>query len=303
MRLISNLRQTGALFALASLLALPGCNPETVKALSTSQDPTARILGNSMQALRPVESIPLKEERDHGSAMAAMLLGASPLLRDAEVNRYVNNLGRWIAMHSQRPDLPWRFGVMLTDDTNAFSLPGGYVLISTGLLLKLRSEAELANVLAHEIVHAQNRHHLKAFRAEAGSNALKDSLTLWAERKGDEGITLAANASKGYLLEGFMLRGLDKNLEFEADAQGVVLAARAGYNPYAMAGVLQTLGEGSPADEGMAQWFKTHPHPKDRLQRLGAVMGDRLENHAQDLNDNGRFQNMLARVKAASRRK
>lgn len=290
----------GLLLCVATL-SLGGCDSATMSKLRESDDPLARMVGNTARVMTPVEKVPLEEERAHGSAMAAMLLGASPLLRDDKVQDYVNDLGRWIALHSERPDIPWRFGVMDTDDVNAFALPGGYVLISTGLLRKLRSEAELANVLAHEIVHGQNRHHLRAFRAEAGANVLKDSLNVVAEQRASAGknnanFTLAANATKGYLLEGFLVRGLDRKLEYEADAQGVVLAARAGFNPYAMAGVLQTLGEGSPEDAGMAQWFKTHPHPKDRLQHLGELMGDRLENWADLPEDNRRFQAMLRRL-------
>lgn len=284
------------LLTLAFAAALVGCDGQTIQALSKDDDPAFRLVGNIAGAMRSEDQIPLEEERNSGRAMAAMLLGAAPLLRDDEVQRYVNTLGRWIAMHSERPDIPWRFGVIDDDDLHAFALPGGYILISTGLLRKTRSEAELAGVLAHEIVHTQNRHHLKAWRAAAASNALKDGLTLYAQKRNNAAISAAATASKGFLLEGFFERGLDKGQEYEADAQGVVLAARSGYNPYALIGVLQTLGELSPADPAVAQLFNTHPQPQDRIARLNDIMGDRLEAYADGVEDSPGFQAMRKRL-------
>lgn len=279
-----------------ALLLLSACDGSTAELLTKSDDPRLRMLGNTFQAARPIDKIPLDEERADGAAMAATLLGAAPLLRDAEVQRYVNTVGRWIALHSERPNLPWRFGVVASEDCHVFALPGGYILVSSGMLRKLRSEAELAATLAHEIVHTQNRHHLRAFRANAGSDVVKDGLTLAAERSSKKSATLAANATKGFVIEGLMMRGLDKDQEFEADAQGAVLAARAGYNPYALAGVLQTLGQYSVGDAGMGQLFKTHPKPSERLEHLAEVMGDRLEAYANAPEDNSRFLSMQKRL-------
>src|SRR6185503_13856703 len=83
-------------------------------------------------------------------------------------------LGQWLAMHSERPNLPWKFGIIASDDVNAFSTPGGYVLISRGLLDQMRNESELAGVLAHEIAHVVCKHHLKALQKSMGISALTD---------------------------------------------------------------------------------------------------------------------------------
>src|SRR6202795_214182 len=71
----------------------------------------------------------------------------------ARMQRYVNNVGRWIASQSERPDLPWQFGVLDAPQLNAFAVPGGTIFITRGLVQRMRSEAELAGVLAHEIAH------------------------------------------------------------------------------------------------------------------------------------------------------
>lgn len=291
------------LYTLA-LAALVGCNAQTIQTLSQSKDPGTRLLGHTLQATRSVNETPFEEEQAMGQNMAAMLLGADPLLKDAQVQAYVNRLGRWIALHSNRPDIPWRFGVLRSDDANAMALPGGYILISTGYLKRLSTEAELANVLAHEIAHVEGRHHLWAAKKGALGEIGKDLLTIGAQeaarRQTDadkrELITKGANASKGYLLEGFFQRGLDKKDEFKADRRGVVLAARAGFNPFAMAAVLQTLGQENPNDEAVSQWFKTHPTPADRLEELADAMGDRLDAFADGVNDSGTFHAILARL-------
>ena len=74
-----------------------------------------------------------------------------------------------------------------------------------------------------------------------------------------------------------MARGLDKEAEFEADRVGVVLAARAGYDPWGLPSVLQDLASVNAKDSAVGLLFKTHPHPDERLARLGESIGDRLD--------------------------
>ena len=66
-----------------------------------------------------------QEEIELGDGIAAQFLGGAPLGKDANLQRYVNRVGRWVALHSARPDLPWTFGVMDTRTVNAFAMPGG----------------------------------------------------------------------------------------------------------------------------------------------------------------------------------
>jgi predicted Zn-dependent protease len=102
-----------------------------------------------------------------GEEAVAVLLGAVPLLDNDPLQRYVNRVGHWVALHSERPNLPWRFAVLDTDDVNAFAAPGGYIFVTKGLLLRMQSEAELAGTLAHEAVHVVEKHHLTAVQKQA----------------------------------------------------------------------------------------------------------------------------------------
>ena len=88
------------------------------------------------------------EEIAVGREVAGRTLGAAPLVADPELQAYVNRVGRWIAMQTERPDLPWHFGVLDTASVNAFAAPGGYVLVTRGLYEMLDTESQLAGVLA-----------------------------------------------------------------------------------------------------------------------------------------------------------
>jgi predicted Zn-dependent protease len=227
----------------------------------------AKKVGDSMREIGP------EEELEIGSDLASMILGAAPLVDNPAEQHYVNRLGMWLAQHTDRPDLPWKFGVIDTEDVNAFSTPGGYVLISRGLFERVRNESELAGVLAHEIAHVVQKHHLHALQNEMRTSAVAEV----------GGSAVASGGVTGFLTDQVIkagktlyTRGLDKDDEYEADRMGVVIAARAGYSPYGLVGVLQTLSA-EQDQKGLALLMKTHPNPTDRMERLGKAMGTRLD--------------------------
>ena len=226
-----------------------------------------------------------EDEVQLGDALTASFLGASPLQPDANLQRYVNRGGKWVALHSDRPDLPWTFSVIDTETINAFAMPGGSVVVSSGLIKRLSSEAELAGVLGHEIAHVVLRHQLKAIQAGMEADFWKSVGTSIAADKvriggGVVGSTVG-NIAKPYILDaagnlikdGFFLRPLDRSLETEADELGIVLATRSGYDPYGLVGALEMLAQ-YKGDADAASVFSTHPPPSARLADLeGFVPG------------------------------
>ncbi len=212
------------------------------------------------------------QEIDLGGGIASNLLGAAPLWDNPPVQRYVNRVGRWLALQTERPDLPWQFGVLDDDDVNAFAAPGGYVFITKGLLARMSSEAELAGVLAHEISHVLRKHHLQALKKGARSELMSDLANDAIKSQGGDP-RLSKLVSAGTEI---YARGLDKQDEFEADRMGVVIAARAGYDPYGLPAVLQTLQSINPNDSNLALMFKTHPALGDRLSLLDGLMSESL---------------------------
>jgi len=219
------------------------------------------------------------EEIELGRGLTARVLGAAPLVADAELQRYVNRVGLWLAMQSERPDLPWRFGVISSTEVNAFAMPGGTVLITSGLYDRLRDEAELAGVLGHEIAHVVQKHQLSAIKKAASRALMSDLAGEAAARSGSQGVRMFGDEvfQAGMNVFG---KGLDKKDEYDADQRGMVLAARGGYNPYGLVGVLQTLDASGAAPGGMALMLSTHPKPEDRIARLEESVGDRLDPYA-----------------------
>ena len=117
--------------------------------------------GIDLGVVRALTGFSQEEEVAIGRQAAGNILGAAPLVKDAKLQQYVNRVGRWIASQSERPDLDWHFGVIESNDLNAFAAPGGYIFVTKGLYRSLQSESELAGVLAHEVGHVIKKHHLK----------------------------------------------------------------------------------------------------------------------------------------------
>jgi len=200
--------------------------------------------------------------------VAGRLLGAAPLVADPALQSYVNRVGRWVASQTERPDLPWHFGVLDSPAINAFAAPGGYVLITRGLYEMLDNEAQLAGVLGHEIGHIVRRHHVTVMQKSAAVSA-------GARAVQRETRSQLVNNLIGTGAEVFA-RGLDKDAEFEADQIGIVLAARAGYSPYGLVEVLHKLAARGANDASLALLFKTHPQPGERLTQLGEALAPRV---------------------------
>ena len=222
-------------------------------------------------AVRSLTGFTEEEELAIGRQATGNLLGAAPLVKDPKLQKYINIIGRWIASHSERAGLKWRFGVIDSNDINAFAAPGGYVFVTRGLYGLLRNESELAGVLAHEVAHVVHKHHLKI---------------LQQGRLVEEGSKIAVSAIgetdqiKNMIGKGaeIFVRSLDKKAEYEADRTAVVLAARAGYDAFGLPAVLQAISHFAKDDGSVALLFKTHPHPDERLEQLDEAIGNRIDN-------------------------
>jgi predicted Zn-dependent protease len=213
-----------------------------------------------------------EEEIAIGREITGSLLGAAPLVKDAALQKYVNTVGRWVASQSDRADLPWHFGVIESEDINAFSAPGGYVVITKGLYRKLNNEAQLAGILGHEIGHVVKKHQLKVIQKQ---QLLNKGASLLSQKFAKD--NKLANKAIGTGAE-ISARGLDKSAEYEADRLGISVATRAGYDAYGLVDVLQNLTQTSKNDGSVALLFKTHPMPEERLVALSDAVGNKLDN-------------------------
>lgn len=208
-----------------------------------------------------------------------------------ELTAYLSVTGRNIARFSSRPELPWTFGVIENDTPNAFSAPGGYVIVTTGLLKKITNEAQLAGVLAHEIGHIVHKHSLKRYKqgkfdqcsvaltaryySERNSNLPEPirAALKFSNRFGKGGkVDLDAPDEGGFVafvvkavLKLMDLLGNETGDEFQADATALELVAFAGYDASEYEKFLTSLG----AQGGGL--FAKHPSTDDRVAKLKAA--------------------------------
>lgn len=197
-----------------------------------------------------------------GREVAAQTLGAYRVVRNDQLQRYLNQVGLWVALQSSRPDLPWRFAAVESAEVNAFAVPGGTVLVTAGMLGVVANEAELACVIGHEVGHIVRKHHLdllqKASLIQTGTALVQNQV----RNEDDKGM-----AKKFALAEGAELftRGLDRGAERDADADGVVYAARAGYDPSACLNFMQRLAALKSEAGALEALYKTHPQASERV--------------------------------------
>jgi len=188
---------------------------------------------------------------------------------DAQLTTYVNSVGQKVAASSDRTNIPYHFAIVDSSDVNAFALPGGYVYITRGLLVRLENEAQLAAVLGHEIGHVNARHSMKSMQQKLGFSIIMATLDQAAggsekyqEWRGliKTGSTVAFSAvSLGY--------GRDN--ELQADALGTEYADKAGYDTQGMVQlleILKSLSEREPSS--VEEFFMSHPRTSVRIKEV-----------------------------------
>lgn len=202
------------------------------------------------------------EEHDLGSQISGMLREKYGVVQDKAVHKYVTLVGTVLGQASSRPTLAWTFIVLDTDGVNAFAAPGGFVHITRGALALIQNEAELADVLGHEISHVTGRHTINAIRkanaAELGADMARQAF-----------VTQVANKAYEMLLE----NKYDRGDEMEADSNGITLANKAGYAPGGLGAFLTRLSDRNKDLKDRSGLFASHPETKARMDGLTKVIG------------------------------
>jgi predicted Zn-dependent protease len=200
------------------------------------------------------------DERKIGEKVSEMVRNEFGVYQDKAVTKYVTLVGTVMTQASSRPDLKWEFIVLDTDGVNAFASPGGLVHITRGALGLIKSEAELAGVLAHEIAHITKKHTVNAIRKNKTFKLAAD-----AAPGSNEYITGIANAAYDNIVE----KGFDRGDEEDADQEGIRLANKVGYNPSGLGTFLTSLAERNKeqSDERNGL-FASHPETRGRIDKL-----------------------------------
>ncbi|WCL48126.1 M48 family metalloprotease [Leptospira sp. GIMC2001] len=201
-----------------------------------------------------------KLEVKMGRSLAAKLISKYGLVRSEENTKYINEIGHELSSVSSRTDLSFRFGILDTDEINAFACPGGFVFLTKGSIRVMESESELANVLAHEISHIVLNHHGKF----QDNNLFLEVLSSLLASSGGEVVTNATSEALSELENEFFERGRDERTEWDADESAIYLASQLGYQTRSFPDYLKRIAEQNQS----AILSKTHPSAFQRTKKL-----------------------------------
>src|SRR5574341_1148391 len=206
------------------------------------------------------------EEQQLGEGVSLKIRTRYGVVQDPKVHKYVALVGTALALGSSRPTLSWKFIVLDTDGVNAFAAPGGYIHITRGALGLLEDESELADVLAHEIIHVTEKHTIRAIQKGkmvqmGASESLANNPAL---------LTQMVEKSTELVLAGF-----GRAEEMESDEKGLLLANKVGYAPQGLGKFLTRLTERNKSATQKQGLFASHPEMTERLQKNSKLITDK----------------------------
>ncbi|GHD55777.1 beta-barrel assembly-enhancing protease [Jeongeupia chitinilytica] len=214
------------------------------------------------------ESMSPTQERELGEGAIREIRRSGVLVDDPEVNDYIRRIGGKLVDATGEVGIGFNFYVLLDKTVNAFAMPGGFVVIHSGLLAATQSESELASVMAHEVAHVTQHHLARLVDSQKMTpwmllGAL--GLAIIAAKAGNSGAGMAAVVgSQGYAIQ----RQLDFTYAFEqeADRIGMQTLQKSGFDPAAMPLFFQRLQKENRLVEGGApEFLRTHPVTYKRI--------------------------------------
>ncbi len=232
----------------------------------------------------------LKREQALGEMMSRELEAHLHLLVDPELNAYVNRVVQNLVVHSDAK-VPFTVRVVKSEDVNAFSLPGGFLYVNSGLIAASPDEATFAGILAHEIAHVAARHVTKTltrrmlFRMASmplmfvtgGAAAAIDNVA---------GVAIPLSSMK-----------FTRDSEREADLLALEYSYAAGYDPEAFVQFFETIQNRQPRQlRFMSRLFVTHPMTEDRIRRAQTAIAMMLPQKADYVIDTSDFRQVKARL-------
>lgn len=192
------------------------------------------------------------------------------------VSTHVKEMGQRIVSVSDRTNIPYQFTLVNNDAFNATSLPGGYIYINRGAIMRLKNDAQLAALLGHEVAHVAKRHCASLLEQEMGLNMLLGVVGWIADQKSDDDRKKIQSITKvGTTVFRVAQLGYGREKELEADQYGAEYAARAGYDPGGMLQLLRILQqkEGSGSSE-FTEIFQSHPAPSKRIAKIEEYLNE-----------------------------
>ena len=233
-----------------------------------------------------------EREIDFGRGVSAKILGKYPILRDERTVRYISQIGTGISAQLGRPELRYYFGILDTDEINAFAAPGGYIFVTRGALILMRNEAQLAGVLAHELAHVDQKHIVRKLKLQSTDRSVTSGI---AQVLGGASLSakIALERLNDLAFKMLMEEGLSKEDEADADQKALEMLMSTGYDLQSYLDYLQSL---KPyLEQGQAKILsKTHPTIEFRYNNLREfIIKNDLENFKGKKNEK-RFQKEIS---------
>lgn len=214
------------------------------------------------------------QEKKLGEEVMRQLRASGQYLDDPEVNSYVNMLGHRLIAASTDVHTDFTFFAVNSPEINAFALPGGFVGVNVGLILMTQSESELASVLAHEITHVTQHHIARSIAAQKDSMLLSLAglaLAVLAARAGGSGDAASAAIAGSQALAIQHQINFTRDQEREADRIGFQRLVAAGFDPTAMATMLERLQRATRFAQGdVPAYLQDHPVTYERIAEAKA---------------------------------
>ncbi len=220
---------------------------------------------------------------------------------DPELTEYVQQVGQKLAERARRKDqLDFEFSVLNDSTPNAWALPGGKIVVNRGLLTELDSEAELAAVLGHEIVHADAAHGARA-QSKGMLTQIGAVVSMIALGNIDSQATREIAMMVPALGAQLLTQKYSRDAEREADEYGMLYMSEAGYNPLGAVELQKTfvkLSEGRN-ENWMSGLFASHPPSRERLERNQKIAAELPEGGSFDRSRYAEKTQFLRRVQPA----
>lgn len=236
-----------------------------------------------------------------GQTYSAQINRELPIVRDPEVQRYINLLGTTIAGNVDDRSLDWHFYVVDSKEVNAFAVPGGFVYVNRGLIERTSKMSQLAGVLAHEIGHVTMRHSVKQMQAAQKANVGLSLACILTSICESQVAGAAVQVGGGALFAKF-----SRDDEREADRSAIDFVSRAGIDPRGIPEMFRILiSERQRNPGGLDAWFRTHPGEEDRVAEtegiIGTMAASRLRGLTQDTPQYQSFKRRLQGLPVAGR--
>ncbi|MBB6463545.1 M48 family metallopeptidase [Flammeovirga kamogawensis] len=203
-----------------------------------------------------------------GKENAKSVAAQMGIYNDKQKTEYIRKIGNRLVSQLDNKKFDYQFYIVPEETPNAFALPGGYIFITTGLLPIIESEDELACIMAHEIIHAHERHSIKQMKKSILPRLLEVPGNLVGVVNKNLGDILNAPIQTSNAL---LLSSYSRKHETEADVDGVKLATKAGYDPKALMSILDRMSKTIEKATGHAEvksYFNDHPYTKDRISKI-----------------------------------